>query len=413
MAVLEKISVGDIFYYLVDNIPTHDAPKGSVSIVSNDSFNGFVYSRTDGAWVKKIVSAYGEMNLTNNTTVLDWGSFTEGAWYSFSTVGGDYVSTTLKGFIVGTDGTFGDFLRYTGDTTIRAVVKHSSTIRGGSGRWLHVANATALNFAIQDDGDSETYLFTGSRTSSLGSVKAVEMSTNDQYSLAWSPIDRQGGGPANQRQLINKHGQLGVYKIDEAISITQFDEDFESSGFTENAWTVVNDSENIWVVGQAENNGGTSAAYVSNNGGTSATYNINNAEVSHFYKDFTIPSNAESITLTFDWKCQGENAAAATQYDYGTVVIAPIGTTPVAGTEVTTVQTGGAATTRLGATTNLGKFNLNYGTTPGTTWNTESIDLIGYQGETKRLIFTWKNDGSVGVNPPFVVDNIKININTY
>ena len=57
---------------------------------------------------------------------------------------------------------------------------------------------------------------------------------------------------------------------------------------------------------------------------------------------------------------------------------------------------------------NLGKFNLNYGTNPGTTWNTERIDLSDYIGQTKRIVFTWNNDGSVGTDPPFVVDNIKI-----
>jgi len=173
-----------------------------------------------------------------------------------------------------------------------------------------------------------------------------------------------------------------------------------------NSWTVANDATNVWVVGTAESNGGIYSAYISDDGGTSASYTITVADTSHFYKDFTFPSGTN--TLTFDWKCEAENAAGATQYDYGAVVITDTTTTPVAGTEVITTQAGTGTNGRIGAGTNLGKFNLNYGTSPGTTWNTETIDLSSYSGSTKRLVFTWKDDTSVGVNPPFVVDNIKI-----
>jgi hypothetical protein len=148
------------------------------------------------------------------------------------------------------------------------------------------------------------------------------------------------------------------------------------------------------------------SAYISNDGGTSALYTNTVAAIGHFYKDFTLPAGIN--TLTFDWKCEAENAAGATQYDYGAVVITDTTTTPVAGTEViTTVATAGV-NGRLGAGTNLGKFNLGYGTSPGTTWNTETIDLSSYSGSTKRVVFTWVDDTSVGVNPPFIVDNIKI-----
>ncbi len=75
---------------------------------------------------------------------------------------------------------------------------------------------------------------------------------------------------------------------------------------------------------------------------------------------------------------------------------------------MSTTQATAGGNGRIGADDNLGKFNLNYGTNPGTTWNVETIDLTDYVGQTKRIVFTWNNDGSVGVDPPFVVDNIKI-----
>jgi hypothetical protein len=561
MAVIEKISVGDIFYYLVDDIPTHSAPKGSISILSstNDGYNGAKYVNNNGGvvWLKMIKPSYGQMYISDNATEVGFDNFTIGSWYSFNTTADAYTTTLLNGFNKGTDGTFGDFLEYTGDTisTIRVVVKQHSTVRSGSSKWMQVEGTSVQNFTVPTES-AEMYIFDNAATNHLGTVRVSEMLTNDQFTVAWSPVAREGGGGPTTRNLLNKHTQLNVYKIDEAFSNTEILEDWESSGFTENSWTVVNDTTNVWIVnnnrflnGSFENDftdwntvdgfNGSSANFTISTGDTAVgskaavveavtlgtnpfdiqltqggfsmdvnetytlsfwaksdepnktiqanfievaapndtyanttittgwtkyeytftpsqtdsnslftldlgdetgttrvdgfslintnknfnafisdntekpDYTITTANVSHFYKDFALPSDVDSITLSFDWKCQGENAAGVTQYDYGAVVITTTGTTPVAGTEVTTTQTGGAATTRLGATDNSGKFNLAYGTTPGSIWNTETIDLSDYIGETKRLVFTWKNDGSVGNNPPFIIDNIRIVTNKY
>lgn len=411
MAVLSKISVGDIFYYLIDDVPTHSAPKGSVSVLSNDSAP-FIYRNNDGGsvWVKNIKPSYGEMFISDSTTEFAWDDYTLGAFYSFNNVGGAYTSNVLNGFEKGTDAAFGDFLRYTGDPRVRAVVKTRTTTRGGIGRWLEFEHTSAYNFDVSDESVSGFYTLAGG----IGGTSCVHIQNIDkggEMSIGFSPISRQNAGGPNQRTFINKHAQLGVYKIDEAKEVVEFVEDWESSGFTENNWSIVNDTTNVWVVGQAENNtpGGTSSAYVSDDGGTSASYTITTANVSHFYKDFVIPDLGD-VQLMFDWKCQGENTAGnAVQYDYGTVVITDTGTTPVAGTEVTTTRTPGAATTRLSNTAdNDGKFNLGYGTNPGTEWNTEVVDLTAYAGQTKRIVFTWINDGSVGSDPPFVLDNIEL-----
>lgn len=185
------------------------------------------------------------------------------------------------------------------------------------------------------------------------------------------------------------------------------DSDFETGSISGDGWTVVNHTTNTWTVGTAESTGsGTQAAYITNDGGTSASYDVDVANVSHFYRDIVFPSSA-SITMTFDWKSWAENSTNATNWDYGTVVIADTGTTPTAGTEVSTTQASAGGNGRIGASTNLGKFNLGYGGADSN-WRNESINMTSYAGLTKRLIFTWKNDGSVGNNPPFVVDNIKI-----
>ena len=194
-------------------------------------------------------------------------------------------------------------------------------------------------------------------------------------------------------------------------SFDVFNETWETGSITGDTggWTVANGATNAWIVGTATASGGTYSAYISNNG-SSNTYTNTVAQVSHLYRTINIPSSATSASLVFNWKAVGENAAGAAQYDYGAVVIADTGTTPVAGTEVSTTQATAGGNGRIGATTNLGKFNLNY--IAGGNWNTETIDMTSYIGTNKRLIFTWANDTSLGTDPPMAIDNIVLSYTT-
>ena len=212
------------------------------------------------------------------------------------------------------------------------------------------------------------------------------------------------------------------YYVDDVWNevVTGDTETFNFSGFSGNGWTVVNNATNFWTVGVSEFSGSNDnySAYITNANDITyygsefnnfdnralAQYTTTTTQVSHFYKDFTFTSVS---TLTFNWKCWGENGFSSTNYDYGAVVITTTGTTPVAGTEVITTQAPDGGNGRIGATTNLGKFNEGYGGSDNN-WRTETINLGSYSGQTKRLVFTWKNDGSLGDNPPFVLDNIKI-----
>jgi hypothetical protein len=186
------------------------------------------------------------------------------------------------------------------------------------------------------------------------------------------------------------------------------DEGFESGNFTANSWSVVNDTTNQWVVGTADTETGIYSSYVSDDGGVTPEYDNTISQVSHFYKDITFSSGATNIILSFDWKCGGEDGGSRTSWDYGAVVITDTTDTITSGSEVITTQASAGGNGRIGATTNDGKFNLDYGTNPETTWNNESIDLTSYAGTTKRLVFTWKNDSSAGINPSILIDNIQI-----
>jgi hypothetical protein len=164
---------------------------------------------------------------------------------------------------------------------------------------------------------------------------------------------------------------------------------FESgTSFAANGWTVVNGSQtNQWHVGIAAVFAGTRAAYISNTGGTSNNYDIGASSVVHFYRDITVPANS-TINLSFRWRGDGESG-----YDYLRVFVVPTTTTPTAGTQLTSGQVGG-------------DFNLQ------STWQLATLNGIICNNTTspitRRLVFSWRNDGSVGTNPPGGIDNISV-----
>ena len=413
MAIISTISVGDIFYYLVDDVPSHSAPKGSVAIIdgSSEFDNTSLYINNDSStsWLKIVTPSYGVLATSGNTNTTDFDSQTIGSWYAWNSTA-TFTLVKSSNFSRQVDGTFGDHIRYDGVPLIRALVRQTSTNRGGTDKWMSWEMGPAQNFTIPPEGFNEFFVNDNSATQDVSATRVLEFATNDSVIASISPVSREAGGPAGQRSYISKHCSLSVIKLDEALAKEVFSENWETNSFTTNSWTTVNDTTNVWVVGSAENNtgSGTYSAYVSDDGGTTAGYTINTANVSHFYKDFTF-GTADSIVLIFDWKCQGENTDGnAVQYDYGTVVMTDTTVTPAAGTEVSTAEATAGGNGRIGAGTNDGKFNLGYGDTPGTTWNTESINLSSYAGQTKRIVFTWVNDGGVGTDPGFVVDNIRI-----
>ncbi len=155
------------------------------------------------------------------------------------------------------------------------------------------------------------------------------------------------------------------------------------------SWTIVNGTQtNKWYVGTATAHGGAKSIYISNNTADNA-YTITGSSIVHFYKDFTFPANATNISIKFDWKGNGEN-----EYDYLRVFLVPTTTTPTAGTALSTGQ--------IGSTYNL-----------QSTYTTATITgLDASAGSTKRLVFSWKNDNSVGTQPPAAIDNIIVSYNT-
>lgn len=188
------------------------------------------------------------------------------------------------------------------------------------------------------------------------------------------------------------HAQTVIINAANATGTSGANGSFENatSSFPANNWQVVNAATNQWFVGTQSFCSGGKGAYI----GTATNnndYNISTPQVSHFYKDVAFPAGQSCIVLSFSWKCQGEGSFDGIRVSLGSTAV-----TPVANTVFTTSD--GSASV-LGNTF----YNLNG------TCNTATITIpASNAGTTKRLVFSWINDGSVGTMPGATVDNISL-----
>lgn len=420
MAILNEISVGEVIYYLVDSIPTHTAPTGSVAIANEPSYPTMnqtltkYYIYRSGIWQKLINKGqYGESWLENFATLRDTVT---GTWAAADSLN----DGNLSGFTFSTT----EDLRYIGSKLIRGFISMSMTVRSGTAKWLDLEAGVSPGSTIPTiyqggtgEDNAGTVQIDSRRimeiTSGTGSPAAVSGTYPNNFTSSLRYVAREGGGNAADRSYYPRHINLSVHKLDESDLL--FSEDWQTATSSTNEWSIANGATNQWRIGTAQNFGsGTYSIYISNDGGTTAAYTITTTQISHFWRDFTIPNTSGDIYLSFEWKCNGENqAGSTTNYDYGSVYVTTTATTPVAGTELTpttlatTLSGGPTGNGRIGATTNLGKFNSGYGGADSI-WRTEVIKMNNYKTQTKRIVWSWINDASIGNNPPFVVDNIRI-----
>jgi hypothetical protein len=178
---------------------------------------------------------------------------------------------------------------------------------------------------------------------------------------------------------------FGLKSFSPGQTTIPFSDDFEG---TPN-WTIVNGAAtNGWYLGTATGNSPSHSMYISDDGGLTNAYNEDSISVVHFYKDFIIPSNL-CAQLSFFKKGMGEFS-----FDYLKVYAAPVSILPQAGAEVSAAYLVGGP--YLG----------------DSIYTSATISISSFAGDTMRLIFSWKNDGSDGTQPPASVDDIQITGNT-
>ena len=169
--------------------------------------------------------------------------------------------------------------------------------------------------------------------------------------------------------------------------------------FAANGWSIDNGAAlNTWVLGTVPPGFSNRVAFVTNDGGTSWAYTNSNISVVHFWRDVTFPAGQTNINLSFNWQALGETSS----FDALMVSIAPTSYTPTAST--TGLGTGVLAAPVI----TLGQF-WNVGTVQTTNLTLSSTQIGNCSAAaTWRLIFTWKNDGSLGTSPPIAIDNISL-----
>jgi hypothetical protein len=175
-----------------------------------------------------------------------------------------------------------------------------------------------------------------------------------------------------------------------AAQTTLISSTVNNGGFESGAagWTIVNGAQtNRWFIGNNFQCAGANGAYIGTAAGNNNYTVTAAASTVHLYRDFTFPAGETDITLTFDLRCGGEST-----FDHIRVFLISTATTPVAGTQLPVGNRIGNA-----------QYNLNAGCT------NYSITLNpAVAGTTQRLVFQWRNDGSIGTQPAATLDNVTL-----
>ncbi|MCB0524168.1 MAG: hypothetical protein H6576_09345 [Lewinellaceae bacterium] len=198
---------------------------------------------------------------------------------------------------------------------------------------------------------------------------------------------------------------VGAVRTQTLISPTGAGGFENGSTFGANGWSVANSGggPNLWYVGTVPTGFSNRSAFISNDMGASYQYDGSSTSVVHFYRDVTFPAGVPSFTLSFNWKCIGE----AGPFDALIVSLAPTSYTPSGSTVSLGTGVLPSPANMLGG---ISAPQLRGQSVVQTyTYTLLSSDIGNCSSSvTKRLIFTWKNDSSLGTNPPGAVDNISL-----
>ncbi len=294
-----------------------------------------------------------EINTTGHITPINVSSFT------FNTNGSTAPSTDITNAKLWTTGTSSTFATTTQIGNVISGPNGTFTISSGSNLPYTLENGTNYFWITYDVPTTAT---TNNYVDAECTSVTVDGTTHTPSTTA----------PSGNRKI---------------IAPPTFDGTFESANnFSGNGMSRVSDAQNYWKVGTATDNGGIHSAFITTSG-SGNNYDNTATSVSHFYFDYVFPAGESVITLTFDWKCDGEGS-----YDNLQVFLEPTSETPAAGAA-------NNSSYRIGSS----YYSEN------TNWQTVNITIdAANAGTLKRIVFQWENDGSYGDNPPAAIDNIVI-----
>lgn len=171
-----------------------------------------------------------------------------------------------------------------------------------------------------------------------------------------------------------------------------------SSGFEDeddnSLWVLENGSqENKWYIGSAASYSGSKSLYISNDGGVSNEYSTSSTSYVYAYRTLSIP--AGECVVSFDWKSNGESS-----WDVMHAFLVPSSVT----------LTAGDANGQMNSTnvTPAGWYDVSSGIKYGQTQWQHNVTTVTVDAGTYNLVFFWKNDNSMGGQPPAAIDNVRV-----
>ncbi len=169
---------------------------------------------------------------------------------------------------------------------------------------------------------------------------------------------------------------------------------FEEADSADNASWYFANSSNGWYIDSATANTGSQSLYISSDNGATNNYAITASSASFAYRAINF-ATAGDYAFSFDWRTQGEG-----NYDYIRAFLTPSSTAYVAGDNT------GIETTSLPAgyiaLDGGSKLNLD------SNWNTQNAVVSIATPGVYLLTFYWRNDYSMGTQPPAAIDNVTV-----
>ncbi|MCQ2384522.1 MAG: choice-of-anchor J domain-containing protein, partial [Paludibacteraceae bacterium] len=154
---------------------------------------------------------------------------------------------------------------------------------------------------------------------------------------------------------------------------------------------------NNFAIGSAVAMDGTNSLYISNDGGTSNAYTNNSESCRMALFPFTVPT-ASSYNISFSYMCMGESG-----YDFGRVFIIPQDNQYLTTFSTSVIPTSGVPNGYGWIAADAGSQLCDNGSTWTNVNGSASLAAGNYY-----LACVWRNDYSVGTNPPVAFDNISI-----
>ena len=250
---------------------------------------------------------------------------------------------------------------------------------------------------VRVEGDSATTTLTWNSTM-VDAGTAVMIGSGDSIRIVYNAA----GFDTITFVASNAYGNdtsIGVVRIVDPNPVTTFPymTGFEATAPDNNNWIINNQRDgNGWYIGNATDNGGSQALYISQDNGTTNTYEITTSSYSYAARALSFPDSG-AYSFSFDWKAYGES-----NYDFLFAWLAPGDATFPAGSypgdmEIYTDNPTGW----INLNPEGGKLNLD------STWSTVT-DTVNVTAGRYFLVFMWRNDLSMGTNPPAAVDNIVV-----